>query len=212
MTTPVRIWLPVGHPQSGANYPVVYVDGFAALDRGDWALALDHLVGHRVEEVIVVFIDSAETADDAYETLLAETVFPYVDRHYPTVAEAEGRALVAIGRRGPVALTTALRRQELIGGIATQSAFVYSPGLGGLEETLDAVVARELSIYMDWATYDLRNPHENWDIGVANRRIALALRERGFDVSGGEVPAGLGWANWSQRTDVLLQALFPKSR
>jgi hypothetical protein len=103
----------------------------------------------------------------------------------------------------------ALERQDLVGRVGIQSAFVYSPGLGELEAVLGAIEGRNLKIYLDWATYDLRNPYENWDIGAANRRIADALRSRGLPISGGEVADGLGWANWRQRTDDLLEALFP---
>jgi enterochelin esterase-like enzyme len=166
-------------------------------------------VGDRVEDLIVVLVDWTGRPETAYPSLYSETVIPYVDAHYRTEPTAVRRALVGIGSRGLAVLRLALERQDLVGGVGIQSAFVYSPGLGGLEEVLGAVEKTELKIYLDWATYDLRNPHENWDTGAANRRIADALRHRAFALSGGEVVDGLGWANWRQRTDDLLEALFP---
>jgi outer membrane protein assembly factor BamB/enterochelin esterase-like enzyme len=205
----LRIWLPANYEESGKQYPVVYVDGSAALERGEWSLALDHLVSDRIEELIVVFVDWPGRPQTAYSSLYSGTVIPYVDAHYRTEPRAMRRALVGIGSRGLAVLYLALERQDLVGGVGIQSAFVYSPGLGGLEEVLGAVERTDLRIYLDWATYDLRNPHENWDTGAANRRIADALRSRGFALSGGEVADGLGWANWRQRIDDLLEALFP---
>jgi outer membrane protein assembly factor BamB/enterochelin esterase-like enzyme len=204
-----KIWVPADYEESGKRYPVVYVDGSDALERGSWSLALDHLVGDRIEEMIVVFVEWPGRPLEAYSSFYSETVLPFVDGNYRTEARAERRALVGIGPRGFAVLTLALERQDLVGRAGIQSAFVYSPGLGGLEEELSAVERRDLKIYLDWATYDLRNPYENWDIGAANRRIAEELRSRGFLVYGGEVADGLGWSNWRQRTDDLLEALFP---
>jgi outer membrane protein assembly factor BamB/enterochelin esterase-like enzyme len=205
----LKVWVPAGYEESGKQYPVVYVDGSAALERGDWSLALDHLVGDRVEAIIVVFVQWPGRPPQAYSTFYSGTVFPFVDGNYRTEARAGRRAMVGIGSPGLAVLTLALQRQDLVGRVGIQSAFVYSPGLGGLEEVLAAVERRDLKIYLDWATYDLRNPYENWDIGAANRRIAQALQSYGFPIAGGEVADGLGWANWRQRTDDLLEALFP---
>jgi outer membrane protein assembly factor BamB/enterochelin esterase-like enzyme len=209
LSATLKIWVPADYEKSGKHYPIVYVDGSAALERGNWSLALDHLVGHRIEEIIVVFVDWPGRPLEAYSSFYSETIFPFVDGNYRTEPNVQGRALVGIGPRGLAVLTLALERQDLVGRVGIQSAFVYSPGLGELEAVLGAIEGRNLKIYLDWATYDLRNPYENWDIGAANRRIADALRSRGLPISGGEVADGLGWANWRQRTDDLLEALFP---
>jgi hypothetical protein len=65
---------------------------------------------------------------------------------------------------------------------------------------------------MDWGKYDLRSPDERWHMGDQNRSLVAMLKERGYTPSGGEVHDGAGWSSWSNRTDTLLEALFPVSR
>ncbi len=68
---------------------------------------------------------------------------------------------------------------------------------------------RPMTIYMDWGTYDLRSPHEAWDMVVENRKAWDVLRDAGYRPSGGEVPEGPSWRTWRSHTAELLTALFP---
>ena len=68
---------------------------------------------------------------------------------------------------------------------------------------------KPMQIYMDWGKYDMRNPHENWDVGRGNRRFADKLRGIGYTIAGGEAHDGCGWSSWRNRTDDILETLFP---
>ena len=61
----------------------------------------------------------------------------------------------------------------------------------------------------DGGTYDLRPPHEAWDMAQDNRDIWSHLREFGYRPAGGEVPEGPAWSFWRGHTDEMLATLFP---
>ena len=44
-------------------------------------------------------------------------------------------------------------------------------------------------------------------LGIRHERNLLT--DRGYTVAGGEVPDGTGWSSWKNRTDRVLQSLFP---
>jgi hypothetical protein len=71
-----------------------------------------------------------------------------------------------------------------------------------LEPLIRGAAEQPLEIYLEWGTYDLRNPHEAWDMAQANRALAETLRARGYRVSGGEVAD-------ANRTDLVFESLFP---
>ena len=49
----------------------------------------------------------------------------------------------------------------------------------------------------------------NWDVGRGNRRFADKLRGIGYTIAGGEAHDGCGWSSWRNRTDDILETLFP---
>ena len=58
-------------------------------------------------------------------------------------------------------------------------------------------------------SYDLQNPQEAWDIRSTDRAFTEFLASRGYTVAGGEVHDGTGWSSWKNRTDRVLESLFP---
>lgn len=73
------------------------------------------------------FIDSPATG--RYQQYLADEVVPYIDGHYPTLAERDGRAIVGTSSGGFGALRMGMDRPELfgaIGSIAGDCAFELS--------------------------------------------------------------------------------------
>ena len=80
-----------------------------------------------------------------------------------------------------------------------------------IAELVPHAADQPMVIYQEWGTYDLRSPHEAWDMAEGNRQLWSLLRDRGYRPTGGEQPHGFGWACWKSQTDDWLQALFPKS-
>ena len=62
---------------------------------------------------------------------------------------------------------------------------------------------------MDWGLYDLQSPQEAWDRRAQARVFKEFLVSKGYDVTGGQVHDGSGWASWKNRTDAVLETLFP---
>ena len=93
--------------------------------------------------------------------------------------------------------------------LAVQSAFVMDSMQGMLLGMIQGADKKPMQIYMDWGKYDMRNPHENWDIGRSNHLFAEKLRGIGYTITGGEANDGCGWSSWRNRTDDALETLFP---
>jgi enterochelin esterase-like enzyme len=185
-------------------------DGGAALGDGDWAKSLDNLLGYRVRPLLAVFIEvQAGRNLDGYAAMVADELVPWVDATFRTVAEPSARAHVGAARGAYWALDTVTRRPGVALRVGVQSPFMFDTDLAALAASVRGAAEQPLVIYLDWGKYDLRNPHEAWDVGAFSREFAELLRARGYAPQGGEAHDGTGWASWRNRTDRLLEALFP---
>ncbi len=205
-----EVYLPAGYSAGDRRYPVVYVfGGTDAVARGQWPTALDNLIGQSIDPLIAVFIGPVQAQFPQLVQMFATDLIPHVDGAYRTVAGADGRAVVGQGFGAVGALFAAVGQPGLVGKVATQSAFVFEFAWDPLMPMVKSAEENPLQIYMDWGKYDLRSYYENWDLANLNRRVANYLDEKGYQVAGGEIHDGSGWPSWRNRTDALLEALFP---
>jgi len=211
----VKVYLPAGfNKKSDTRYPVLYMlGGRDALAKGGMKETLDNLIGERVQPMIAVFVLPAEGEEDespgrggGYMDMVADEIVPLIDERFPTIASPAGRACAGGGSFGRVALVAGVQKPELFGRIGSQSAILFSTPVG---EMLPSADDSMLTIYIDWGTYDMRSPHEAWDMAEDNRKAWAAMRAKGFRPAGGEVPQGYGWKCWRAQTDEMLTALFP---
>ena len=207
----IDVYLPAGYEKSDRRYPVVYVHGGeTAQTTGQWTRALDNLVGRGVAPLIAVFIHNVpRKAQQAYPAIVANDVIPFVDKAYRTKASADGRANYGAGFSGFTAMMCTFAKPGLVSKLATQSSFMFSSMTGPLKAAIKSAAEQPLDIYMEWGKYDLRNPHEAWDLSETNREFAKLLQDKGYAIKGGEVHDGTGWSSWHTRTDAVLKALFP---
>ena len=208
----IDVYLPAGYDEDDERYEVAFVHGGgAARERGHFSTMLDNVIGESVEPVIVVFIDAGAGGGDAekYAQMFAEELVPYVDENFRTVPSAEARANVGMGFPGFAAFYCTFRNPGVVAKVGTQSAFMLDSMQTGLLSLVKTADEQPLQVYMEWGKYDLRNPHEAWDMGASNRTFAEILEDKGYRVSGGEVHDGTGWSSWQNRTDVLFETLFP---
>lgn len=211
----VKVYLPAGFDRkNGTRYPVLYMfGGREALAQGGLKETLDNLIGERVQPMIAVFVlpradeeeESVGRRDDYIEMVAGEIV-PLIDGRYPTVATPAGRACAGGGGFGAAALVAAAQKPDVFGRVGSHSAMLFSTPVG---EMLPSADESTLMVYMNWGTYDMRSPHEAWDMAEDNRRAWSAMRAKGFHPAGGEVPQGYGWKCWRGQTDEMLSALFP---
>jgi len=214
---PLDVYLPVGYDQSDAKYPVAYVHwGKQAQDWGKMKNTLDNILGETIRPVIAVFIPqlsqgrSRELSGDLkdnYQRMLIEELVPFVDQHYHTIPSAEGRATIGMGFGGIASLYSGFAHPEVFGKVASIGAVLFeddwiAPVMRPASET-------PLQIYVDWGKYDWRSPLEAWDMAQSNRDFVALMQKKGYVFAGGEVNDGRGWANYRNRTDSALAALFP---
>lgn len=207
---PVGVWLPPGYDGSGRPYPVAYVLHPGALEQGDWVETLDRVVGQSVEPLVVVFPDFPRLP--GLRGSLGDRVVPEIEQRYRIETDRGSRAVVGMGFPGFTAARIAFEHSDLFGALGLQSIFLTEGYMeDGLRETVGEQTAETtpLQIYMEWGRWDLVSPHEQMDFRYASRWTWDLFRELGYEPMGGEVWDSTDFASWSNRTDILLEALFP---
>ena len=66
-----------------------------------------------------------------------------------------------------------------------------------------------LRVYLEWGRWDLISPHEEMNQRKFSRWGWDLLSDKGYEPIGGEVWDSTDFASWANRTDILLEALFP---
>jgi hypothetical protein len=209
---PARVWLPPGYEESNLRYPVVYARA-NAVEAGDWPATLDRVVGQSVEPLIVVFVDPPTRPDT--RGALAGQIVPQIDERFRTRTDRAARAVVGMGWPGFNAALTAFFHSDMFGVLGIQSLFlVEGPPM---ETLLEAVGGKDAStlpmrIYLEWGKWDLISPHEEMNQRKFSRWAWDLFTVKGWVPIGGEVWDSTDFASWANRTDVLLEALFPLDR
>jgi outer membrane protein assembly factor BamB/enterochelin esterase-like enzyme len=207
---PLAVYLPAGYDAGERRYPVAFVhDGPGARQDGDWPTALDNLIGQRIEPLIAVFIGPAPALGPEYTQMFATELVPFIDREYRTAAAADRRANVGAGFHAIAAFFCTFADPSLVGKLAAQSAFLSEFAWDPLRAMIRPARETPVTLYLDWGRYDLRNSHENWNLGRRSHEVVEFLRGKGYAPAGGEVNDGSGWASWRNRTGALLESLFP---
>lgn len=220
MTHHVDVYLPSGYDESVHRYPVAYVHwGSRALEWGEMPRALDNLIGNGViAPIIAVFIEQGEGLQgrqlmgdlrEPYGKMIAEELVPLIDGKYRTKADRRHRASVGMGFGAFAAYFTAFKQPEVFGKVSGQSTFMMDSHREELEAAAPDPEATPMDLYMEWGTYDYRATLEAWSVIDESRRLRSSLEEKGFQLAGGEIPSGFGWAAWKTRLDHVLAALFP---
>ena len=206
----VAVYLPRAYDADPERrFPVAYFHGGAAArERGRLPNSLDHLIGDSVAPVIVAFID-IPARGGGYDKVFLDQIIPLVDTTYRTRAEAASRANLGTGFSGTGALIVTLSHPDLFAKAGAQSPFLFRDAREELDGLLDGLEGEPPTIYLDWGTYDFRNPHENWNMADEARGLAAKLDALGIPRAGGEAHDGSDWSSWKNRTEDLFKALFP---
>jgi len=217
----LQVYLPSGYDASGdRHYPSAYIlDGKAALEDGGMANVLDRAQGDGVEPLIGVFILPREDdkgpvrmQPDKYREMLTKEIIPLVDGRFRTVADRGARGSVGIGRTGGFAVDIAIKHHDLFTRAGSLSGRFWFDPTTAPPDALPTADEKPLTLYVGWGTYDLRSPHEAWDVSRDNRLVFARLRERGYHPAGGEAPLGTGWAIWRERAGELFAVLYPAQK
>ncbi len=208
----VDVYLPHGYENSETTrYPVAYVHGGKeAMERGKMVTSLDRLIGDTVAPLIVVFIHEAfRGVAPPYVGMVVGELIPFIDKSFRTIQDKNARASLGASFAGTASFYTGFMHPEVVGRVAGQSCMMLEAYCEPLFEMLPSASETPLHIYLDWCTYDVRNPHEAWDMAVSGREFAATLKEKGYKLAGGEAHDGTGWSSWRNRTNDVLEAMFP---
>ena len=200
------VWLPPGYSENTEERcPVIYVHHPRSLDAGRWSETLDRVVGRTVAPVLVVFLEQAP--GDAF----AETLVPAIDARFRTRPEAGSRANVGMGPYALAALTATFQNPGVFGRLGIQSFYGIEQEMQDLTEAVGELSSSELPlrIYLEWGKWDLFSALEAADVRNSGRWLDTFLSQRGWQVIGGEMPDSTDFASWNNRTDLLLETLFP---
>lgn len=170
----VRLYLPPGYGTSDKSYPVLYMhDGQNVFDNatayaGEWGVdeTLNDLAAAGLLELIVVAIDNGgekrmtelnpvdhvefgKAEGKAYVEFIANTVKPYIDQHYRTLADAEHTGIMGSSMGGLISHYAILQFPHVFSkaGIFSPSYWVTGPQVGWFENQPAAKNAR-LYFYM----------------------------------------------------------------
>ncbi len=215
----LEVYLPVGYGESDQRYPVAYVhDGEWALEAGLMRHTLDNLIGKTVAPIIVVFLPTFQDfhyqelvgeGKDEYARIVVEEIIPLIDRKYSTIPSAEARASIGASFAAYASFYATTTHPNVFQKLGLQT-MTWEPGYARENAALLVGPERQpLDIYLDWGKYDLRSPMEGANFPKANRTFARVLEEKGYTFTGGEVHEGGYWISWRNRTDKLLETLFP---
>jgi len=120
--------------QRGKRYPVVYVLPVEAGDESRFDTGLVEVQRHDLHnkhDAIFVaptfshlpwYADHPTNSEIRQETYLLEVVVPFIDRQYPTRANAEGRLLLGFSKSGWGAFSLLLRHPNMFGKAAAWDA------------------------------------------------------------------------------------------
>jgi len=211
VTIPVAVWTPPGYGAGEEAYPVAYVIDGEARRTGNWTHTLDRLVGERFAPAVVVFIDQPRLPGPLFGQAFKEEIVPQVESRFRIRDEAASRAVVGVGGTSVGALVLGLSEPGFSNRVAVQSIHTIEAGMTPIFQILDGAesVDPSIEIYLEWGSLDLHAFKEGWDTRRLTSDFYADLESRGYNVSGGEVVDSLGWASWRNRTDRVLQTLFP---
>jgi enterochelin esterase-like enzyme/outer membrane protein assembly factor BamB len=212
-TAALQIYLPAGYDAEAAHrYPVLYVHGGKdAIERGRVINTLDNLTGDFIEPMIAVFADArfSPRMPQAYLSWINETLVPFIDASYPTDATAVRRANFGASFYAYTAMMASFTYPQTFGGVGALSPHMNDLMRRPMEAMATDGDLRDLDIYLDWGTYDVRFPEEALDLVEMLRSYFGLLQEQGYEPVGGEVARGAGWRWWRAATGDALSTLFP---
>lgn len=213
----VRVWLPQGYDDSDRKFPLLIVnDGASWQDKGLMTNTLDNLVGKSVEPLIVAFVpaydqwwlEAGGSRTDDYLKMQVEELIPALEERFRLEDQAAGRGVMGTGFYAISAAYAALKYPEVFGKAAMQSVFL---GMGGdaVKELIGRKEAALTRFYLDWNRYGAKNVDRGWDFAQDGETMAALMRDGGHRLEGGEMLDSAGWGGWRNRTDKLLESLFP---
>lgn len=148
-----------------------------------------------------------------YTDFLANTLKPYIDKHYRTLVEREHTAIIGSSMGGLISICAGLRHQETFSKIGALSSAFYFAEDKLTEFILEIGQKQEMKIYLDVGTAEtsnLDNPDFPSVYINCNQRIYQTLKTAGFTNINFEIIEGATHSEeaWKERFLPLVSWLF----
>lgn len=225
---PLRVYLPAGYDPR-KQYPTLYVHaGTPEMRLGRTVQALDNLIGESVEPLIAVFLPIPTESEsgsfswrtyyksfageekEAYRQMIVEEVLPLIESRYPVIQDPARRGMTGGGEESAFAsFYIVAKHPELFTRFGVRSMLYEAGFRSEYEKLLAGPQEQPLTIYLEWTKYDSKSELEGWDARADCLAFAAMLEAKGYSFEGGEFHDGSFYSSWRNRTDRLLQALFP---
>jgi enterochelin esterase-like enzyme/outer membrane protein assembly factor BamB len=216
----VSVYLPAGYDGSQERYPLLVVQqGPDYLEKAAFTNTLDNLIGERVRPVVVAFVtqtprwwhEAGGTGTEEYLDMLAGEFVDDLGRRYRLLDGPEHRVVMGAQAFGLAATYAGLRHPEVFGGVALQSPVLKDIARHAVDALIEEEPLESVAFHVDWNRYEPRNEDDflEADHAAGARALYERLRERGYEVTGGEQLDSAGWGAWRARTDDVLERFFP---
>ncbi|HSR67116.1 MAG TPA: PQQ-binding-like beta-propeller repeat protein, partial [Acidobacteriota bacterium] len=224
---PLKVYLPADYDPD-QRYPVLYIHaGTLEILFGRMVQTLDNLIGQSVQPLIAVFIPApgerpngasngytiyqsySGAEKDATRRMLVEEVVPLVEERYPIIDDPQSRGLVGGDYTAFASFYAAAKHPDLFARLGLRSIVYESAYREEYAALLASPQEQPLTVYLEWGKYDDKSEKEGWDARADSMAFARMLRSKGYSYVGGETHDGAGFSSWRNRTDRLLQTLFP---
>lgn len=226
----MHVYLPPGYDtETAKRYPVLYLNHGGGDDDSKWSnterdgghaqLILDNLIAEgKARSMIVVMPNTRGIAkatpppvdeDDACNKEFVEGIVPYVDEHYRTISERDGRALAGLSMGGFVVMHTGLSRLDTFSELYVFSSGHFPDGHDVFEERFkklfsDPQTNQRFNVPMYFASgeTDIALRNGQGDLAIINK---YGLRNFWVLSTGGHE-----WANWRRYLYQSAQIMFPQ--
>lgn len=216
----MHVYTPPGYEVGSAKCPVLYLlhgggdsdDSWPTVGRA--GAILDNLIasGKALPMIVVMpaghvsrnFRLNSVMGHDAFNDDLIDTIVPYIDSHYRTVADRNHRALAGLSMGGWQSLTVSLTRPDLFAYVGIFSSGWFQDSLGKEEETtLVRYKASGLTYKLFWMGAG------KLDIAFANAHATeTELRKYGIEPVFHESEGFHAWNNWRDYLNLFAPQLF----
>ena len=217
----------VVRPSTTAKCPVVYLLHGAFANENKW-LEVKPTLPAIADENQMIFVtpyvlnswyfDSPVNKDFMYETFITKELIPWIDAHYPTLADRSHRAVTGLSMGGHGALYLSTRHLDLFGAAASMSGGVdirLFPLNWNLPDVLGEMAANRQS-WDEHSVMECVKTLKNGDLAIAfdcgesdffievNRALHARLLSLGIDHDFTTRPGGHTDQYWSNSLDYQL--------
>ncbi len=204
----VQVYLPPGYSASGYSYPAVYVhDGQEYLSLAGMDHVIDNLLDSlKIDPLIGIFIRPNNRNEEygfsqryTYAQFIAETLVPYIDSTFRTIASKEFRLTMGTSLGGNISGLISYTYPNLFANSGWHSPAFWVNDLEVAK--LYAGGYKDIKIYFTEGTYE--------DLGVDWVAFTNSLTEEGYQFDWAEYYEGHSWGHWRATIDDMLKYFFP---